>query len=61
MSFSRPIQLYHSHADLLWPDGTEGFETAGNETATIFYQNLLKTAIVGGFLADAEASLVCSE
>jgi hypothetical protein len=22
MSFSRPIQLYHSHADPIWPDGT---------------------------------------
>ncbi len=21
MSFSRPIQLYHSHADPIWPDG----------------------------------------
>ncbi len=28
MSFSRPIQLYHSHADPIWPDGMlcrEGF------------------------------------
>jgi hypothetical protein len=22
MSFSRPIQWYHSHADPIWPDGT---------------------------------------
>ncbi len=22
MSFSRPIQWYHSHADSIWPDGT---------------------------------------
>ena len=22
MSFSRPIQWYHSHAGLIWPDGT---------------------------------------
>jgi hypothetical protein len=22
MSFSRPIQRYHSHADPIWPDGT---------------------------------------
>ncbi len=22
MSFLRPIQLYHSHADPIWPDGT---------------------------------------
>jgi hypothetical protein len=22
MSFSRPIKLYHAHADLIWPDGT---------------------------------------
>ncbi len=22
MSFSRPIQWYQSHADLIWPDGT---------------------------------------
>ncbi len=22
MSFSRPIQWYHSHPDLIWPDGT---------------------------------------
>jgi hypothetical protein len=21
MSFSRPMQWYHSHADLIWPDG----------------------------------------
>jgi hypothetical protein len=21
MSFSRPIQWYHSHADIIWPDG----------------------------------------
>ncbi len=22
MSFSRPVQWYHSHADPIWPDGT---------------------------------------
>jgi hypothetical protein len=22
MSFSKPIQWYHSHADPVWPDGT---------------------------------------
>ncbi len=22
MSFSRPIQWYHSHGDPIWPDGT---------------------------------------
>jgi hypothetical protein len=22
MSFPRPIQWYHCHADLIWPDGT---------------------------------------
>jgi hypothetical protein len=22
MSFTRPIQWYHSHADPIWPDGT---------------------------------------
>ncbi len=22
MSFSRPFQWYHSHANLIWPDGT---------------------------------------
>ncbi len=22
MSFSRPIQWFHSHADPIWPDGT---------------------------------------
>jgi hypothetical protein len=37
----------------------QGFETAGNETATIFYQNLSKTAIVGGFLAAAKSWLIC--
>jgi hypothetical protein len=26
MTFSRPIQWYHSHADSIWPDGTfKGF------------------------------------
>jgi hypothetical protein len=29
MSFSRPIQWYHSHADPIWPDGT--FKGRNNE------------------------------
>ncbi len=31
MSFSRPIQWYHSHADPIWPDGTfKTLHTAGH-------------------------------
>jgi hypothetical protein len=26
MSFSRPIQWYHSHVDTIWPDGTGTFK-----------------------------------
>ncbi len=29
MSFSRPFQWYHSHADPIWPDGT--FKQIGNK------------------------------
>jgi hypothetical protein len=34
MFFSRPIQWYHSHADLIWPDGTfkiNGIKYTANE------------------------------
>ncbi len=27
MSFSRPIQWYHSHADPIWPDGNFNKQT----------------------------------
>jgi hypothetical protein len=29
MSFSRPIQWYHSHADPIWPEGTFKSKTKG--------------------------------
>ncbi len=29
MSFSRPIQWYHSYADPIWPDSTGTFNTLG--------------------------------
>ncbi len=33
MSFSRPIQWYHSHADPIWPDGT--FKAFGKDLSRL--------------------------
>ena len=30
MSFSRPIQWYHSHADPIWPDGVRHVTGTGS-------------------------------
>jgi hypothetical protein len=38
MSFPRPIQWYHSHADLIWPDGT--FKTQTYTTNAKIYLEL---------------------
>ncbi len=44
MSFSRPIQWYSSHADLIWPDGT--FNASRDE----FWKNVAENIQVIYFL-----------
>jgi hypothetical protein len=50
MSYSRPIQWYHSHVDPIWPDGT--FKVQKNISLTFFQRNRLKkvTERVNGHL-----------
>jgi hypothetical protein len=61
--WQKNLRWHTSLEGSLWRLGAtkyyQGFETAGNETATVFYQNLSKTAIVGGFLATAKTWLMC--
>ncbi len=38
MSFSRPIQCYHSHADSIWPDGT--FKHLSSMPVPVFFENI---------------------
>jgi hypothetical protein len=44
MSFSRPIQWYHSHADPIWPDGTFKYASYVQvRTPTALLLGLLRT------------------
>ncbi len=53
MSFSRPIQWYHSHADPIWPDDTfnvwvaEGAWACASTSATL--PSLRRRAVSPGF------------
>jgi hypothetical protein len=56
MSFPRPIQWYHSHADLIWPDGTFKAQTYTTNAKTylelfFFHQNLLAYSVFQQVLA----------
>ena len=57
MSFSRPIQWYHSHADQIWPDST--FKANVENCIRIFYYfpdsftipiSLVKEGMVSNFI-----------
>jgi hypothetical protein len=43
MSFWRAFQLYHSHADPIWPDGTFNFSSHRNILFEKFLTNLSQT------------------
>ncbi len=48
MSFPRPIQWYHSHADLIWPDGT--FKCLGGLFVLFFYMQMVHWSGVYTFI-----------
>jgi hypothetical protein len=70
MSFSRPFQWYHSHADPIWPDGTfnpilrrlvKDIET-GEDLAVKLEPQLAKAefnTIVAGFSVTFELLFLC--
>ncbi len=53
MSFSMPIQWYHSHADPIWPDGTfKGSLVSAKEVLTMNIAHLLWTQSISDYERD---------
>ncbi len=53
MSFSRAFQWYHSHLDLIWPDGTFKKGVCSNFLKFLFYRKL------GLFMYFVQHSFIC--
>ncbi len=53
MSFSRPIQWYHSHADPIWPDGFFNSYTDKKENQIfLIYKKIQSGAVAKSYMTD---------
>ncbi len=51
MSFSRPIQWYHSHADTIWPDGSFNSYTDKKENQIfLIYKKIQSGAVAKSYM-----------
>ncbi len=55
MSFSRPIQWYYSHADLIWPDGT--FKNEGLTWVPAHEESTILCRVLGTAVASTSVML----